>query len=76
MVIWNTSSGRRRSRKSAARSSRLARVPESLTPRSLRLEPFEERLLLSVNGPSLVAIIPSEGAVINPNQVVRVRRGS
>lgn len=47
-------------------------MPENLAPRSLRLEPFEERLLLSVNGPSLVAIIPSEGTVITPNQVVHV----
>ena len=38
-------------------------------PRSLRVEPFEERTLFAV-GPQLVAVIPSESTLLNPDQIL------
>jgi hypothetical protein len=61
--------------KSTRRSKRLAgfldithNVP-NLTPRSLRLEPFEERILFALN-PHLVAILPNPSAVLTDGQTL------
>src|SRR3954469_14072778 len=64
-----------RQTKSSRKSKRLAgfldtthSVP-NLTPRSLRLEPFEERILFALN-PHLVAILPNPSAVLTEGQVL------
>src|SRR3954464_7540553 len=64
-----------RQTKSSRKSKRLAGFLDSthnvpnLTPRSLRLEPFEERILFALN-PHLVAILPNPSAVLTPDQVL------
>ena len=40
--------------------------------RKLRLEPFEERILFSINGPLLLAVIPFEGSVLQNNDTLHV----
>ena len=53
------------------RDERSRRRRHQLAERSLRIEPFEERKMMAVS-PTLVAIIPNEGAVIKSGDTVMV----
>lgn len=61
MAAWQISSTRR------AAERRKSRKSSNLTPRALRLEPFEERILFDIG---LVAIIPSAGSILSNAQVL------
>ena len=61
MAAWQISSTRRPAERRKSRKS------SNLTPRALRLEPFEERILFDIG---LVAIIPSAGSVLSNAQVL------
>src|SRR5579859_6591005 len=40
-------------------------------PRSLRVEPFEERVMFAITGPQLISVIPNQGAVINNGDTLK-----
>lgn len=61
MAAWQISSTRR------AAERRKSRKSLNLTPRALRLEPFEERILFDIG---LVAVIPSPGSILTNAQVL------
>lgn len=61
MAAWQISSTRR------AAERRKSRKSLNLTPRALRLEPFEERILFDIG---LVAVIPSPGSILSNAQVL------
>jgi len=69
MAIWQTSPQARgtvhRKRKSSLENSLRKKAR-----RALSLEPCEERLLMAIDGPRLLAAIPSTGTVINDNTVL------
>lgn len=65
MAKWQSSSHWRGTGGRRCRKSRRGRsLQESVKKRSLSFEPFEERVLLAVDGPVLLAVIPSTGIVI------------
>jgi hypothetical protein len=58
-----------RSMKNPRRKTHALPTPQNLTARSLRFEPFEERILFAIN-PHLVAILPSPATALTPDQVL------
>ncbi len=64
MAIWQSISGRRALEQWKSRKVLSTRAPRK-AKRSLGLEPFEERLLMAIDGPQLLAAIPATGIVIN-----------
>ncbi len=70
MAIWQSFSRRR----GADERKRRNRFPNNslrqMAKRSLRMEPFEERILLAIDGPQLLAAIPASGLVINDGTVL------
>lgn len=64
MATWQSSLVRRRKTKPVSRLLQHTHTPENLAPRSLQLEPCEERLLFAIN-PHLVAVYTSEGVLLS-----------
>ncbi len=78
MSLWSSLrrlSNFRRTRDAAANRigphSSSSRLP-SLKHRGLRMEQFEDRLLLSITSPELVLVIPQEGGFVDRNEVLNV----
>jgi hypothetical protein len=70
MAIWHSFSRRFGSLDRKRRKSFATNSVRRTTSRQLGLEPFEERILLAIDGPRLLAAIPSTGVVINDNTVL------
>lgn len=68
MAAWQSLSLRRENNKSLRRKPS-SRKSLNLSPRSLQLEPFEERILFALS-PELVGILPNPGSVLTENQVL------
>jgi len=69
MAIWQSTSGRRALEQWKSRKVLSTRAPRK-GKRSLGLEPFEERLLMAIDGPQLLAAIPATGIVINDGTIL------
>ncbi len=69
MAIWHSISGRRSFKQRKRRKTSPARPPHQ-AKRNLGLEPFEERILLAIDGPQLLAAIPATGVVINDGTIL------
>lgn len=69
MAIWQSISGRRALEQRKARKTSSTRAPHR-AKRTLGLEPFEQRLLMAIDGPQLLAAIPATGIIINDNTIL------
>jgi len=69
MAIWQSISGRRALEQRKTRKTSSTRIARK-AKRNLGLEPFEERLLMAIDGPQLLAAIPATGIVINEGTVL------
>lgn len=70
MAIWQSFSRRFGSDDRKRRKSSPSNSLRHKSKRPLGLEPFEERILLAIDGPRLLAAIPATGVVINDNTVL------
>jgi hypothetical protein len=70
MAIWQSFSRRFGSDDRKRRKSSPSNSLRQKSKRPLGLEPFEERILLAIDGPRLLAAIPATGVVINDNTVL------
>ncbi len=72
MAIWQSSTPRRKSIHRRRRKSFLDQSLRMTPKRHMAIEPCEERLLLAIDGPQLLAAIPATGTVINDNTVLKI----
>ena len=70
MAIWQSLSRRRGASVRKRRNHSPSKSLRQMSKRSLRMEPFEERILLAIDGPQLLAAIPQTGIVINQGTVL------